>query len=174
MKKNILIFGGISGLLICGMMVSMLVMCYSSKEFEPNDVLGYASMIVAFSFVFVGIKNYRDKYNAGVISFGKAFKVGLLITLVASTMYVATWLVAYYNFFPDFMDKYCTRMTEHAAKSGATASELASQKQAMANMKEWYKNPLFVVLITYSEVLPIGLIVALISALILKRKTQKK
>jgi hypothetical protein len=36
-----------------------------------------------------------------------------------------------------------------------------------------YENPLFVVLITYSEVLPVGLVVAFISSLILKRKPKR-
>lgn len=173
MKKNVLIFGLISGIIASGMMLSMVAMCYSGEKFEPNEVLGYAAQIVAFAFVFVGIKNYRDKYAHGVISFGKAFKVGLFITLIAATMYVLTWLIAYYNFYPDFMDKYCTRMVEVGQQRGATELELAKQSKDMAQMKEWYKNPLFVVLITYTEIVPTGLVVSLISALILKRKPKK-
>jgi hypothetical protein len=173
MKKNVLIFGLMSGILASGMMLSMIAMCYSGEKFEPNEVLGYAAQIVAFAFVFVGIKNYRDKYNHGVISFGKAFKVGLFITLIASTLYVLTWLIAYYNFYPDFMDKYCTHMAEVSQQRGIGEVEMARQSRNMAQMKEWYKNPLFVVLITYTEIIPTGLVVALISALILKRKQKK-
>jgi len=129
-------------------------------------------LIVAFSFIFIGIKNFRDKYNNGTISFGKAFKIGLLITLVASTIYVGTWLVDYYLFKPGFIDKYTTCVLKKAETDGASQVELDKKAAEMANFKEMYKNPVFVVLISYAEVFPIGLIISVISALLLKRKTK--
>ena len=170
MKKNVLVFGLISGLIITGMMLYSMSQIYKGAEFKGNDFLGYAAMIVAFSFIFVGIKNFRERYNNGIISFGKAFKIGLYITLVASTIYVAVWLIGYYLFVPDFMDKYTVCVLKDAKSDGATPVELEKKATQMANFKELYKNPLFVVLITYSEVFPVGLVVSLISALILKRK----
>jgi hypothetical protein len=68
-------------------------------------LIGYASMLIAFSLVFVGIRNYRDKFNEGVISFGKAFKIGIMIVLIASTMYVVAWLIDYFFFIPDFFNR---------------------------------------------------------------------
>ena len=172
MKKVILTFGLISGLLITGMMLYSAGMCYSNpQQFKSNDVLGYTALIASFAFIFVGIKNYRDKYNNKIISFGKAFKVGAFITLVASTMYVVTWLIDYYLFIPDFLDRYIDHVLYAAKADGATEAEIAAKTTEMANYKEMYKNPLLVVLVTYFEVLPIGLVIALISALILKRKT---
>ncbi|HMF72176.1 MAG TPA: DUF4199 domain-containing protein, partial [Flavitalea sp.] len=85
MKKNVWVFGIISGLVVTAMMLYSAAKISRGDDFEGNEILGYTTMIVAFSFIFVGIKNYRDKYNQGVVSFGKAFKIGLLITLVAST-----------------------------------------------------------------------------------------
>ena len=170
MKKNVLVFGLISGLLITGMMLYSVSRVYNNAEFKSNDVLGYAAMIVAFSFIFVGIKNFRDKYNKGAISFGKAFRTGLYITLIASTMYVVVWLIDYYLFIPDFLDKYTTCVLREARSDGASQLELDKKAAEMASFTQMYKNPLFVVLITYSEVFPVGLIVSLISALILKRK----
>jgi hypothetical protein len=170
MKKNVLVFGLISGLIVTGMMLYSAARIYNLAEFEKNDVLGYAAMLVAFSFIFVGIKNFRERYNSGVISFGKAFKIGLYITLVASTIYVAVWLIDYYFFMPDFIDKYTVCVLRHATSEGATSLELEKKAAEMAKFKDLYKNPLFVVLITYSEVFPIGLVVSLISAFILKRK----
>jgi len=137
---------------------------------KSNDVLGYAAMVAAFSFIFIGIRNYRNRYNGGVITFGKAFKTGLYITLTASTIYVAVWLVDYYLFIPDFLDKYVPHVLKELKAGGATEPELAEKATEMADFKEMYKNPLFVVLITYMEVFPVGLIISLISALILKRK----
>ena len=170
MKKNVWIFGLISGLIVTAMMVYSTVACSTNPDFESNMVLGYASMIVAFSMIFVAIKNFRDKYNGGVISFGKAFRIGLYITLIASTMYVLVWLVEYYVFIPDFMDKYTAHMIKEKQASGASLQEIEKQTRQLASMQQMYKNPFFVVLMTYAEILPIGLLVALVSALILKKK----
>lgn len=134
-------------------------------------LLGYASMLLAFSLVFVGVKNYRDKYSSGFISFGKALKLGLYITLVSSTIYVLTWLIAYYVFFPDFMDKYSAHVIGQIQNSGATAEVIAAKIQNINMMKKMYNTPLGVVLLTYMEILPVGLIVTIITAATLKRKS---
>lgn len=172
MKRIIISFGLISGLIITGIMIYTIAMCYNKDDFEGNMVLGYASMILAFSFIFIGVKNYRDKYSNGLINFGKAFKIGFYISLVASTVYVVVWLIDYYVFIPDFMDKYTTYVLKETKADGASLAELNEKAAEMADYKELYKNPLFVVLFTYSEILPVGLLIALISALILKRKAK--
>ena len=174
MKKNAIIFGLLSGAIITGIMIYSAITLYNGKDFEPNMVLGYAAMLAAFSFVFVGIRNYRNKYNGGVINFGKAFMIGLYITLIASTIYTGVWLVIHYMFMPDFMDKYVAFALDNAAKNGATANELTLQAKDMATYQELYKSPFWVVMLTYGEVLPIGLAVTLISALILKKKSSNE
>src|SRR6187399_1114382 len=101
MKKNIIIYGLIAGAIVSAtMLIGMNYMshCEGSVDYGTSMLVGYASMLIAFSLVFVGIRNYRDKYNGGIISFGKAFKIGILMVLIASTIYVAAWLVDYYLF----------------------------------------------------------------------------
>jgi len=173
MKKNAIVFGSISGLILLIVLVTSTMLCYNNNDFSGNMWLGYSSMLVAFSFIFVGIKNERDKHSGGYISFGKAFKVGLYIALVASSVYVVTWLVEYYVFIPDFMDKYTAHVLREATKDGLTAAELKSKNDELNMYKGMYKNPLGVVVLTYLEVLPIGLIIALIAAAILKRNPNK-
>ena len=172
MKRNVLVFGSISGLIIAALMVFSSIWCYKDPNFEANMVIGYATMLVSFSFIFVGIKNLRDKHNGGVITFGQAFKLGLYISLIASSAYVATWLVEYYFFIPDFMDKYGAHVIKEAQNSGATQAELDKQIAKMDQYKEMYKNPVFVILLTYMEVLPLGIVISVISAFILKRKAK--
>lgn len=168
MKKNVLLFGLVLGAVLCINMIVMVNIIYSNPEFKSNDLLGYAVMVVIFSLIFFGIRNYRNKELGGIISFGKAFKTGLLIALIASTLYVVVWLFYYYLFVPDFIDKY----TAHVLHQCTSETELAAKTEEMENFKEMYKNPLFVILITYAEVLPVGLIVALVSAFILKKKNE--
>lgn len=165
MKKNVLIFGLIAGAILSANMVIMVYNCSNNPDYTGNMVFGYATMLIILSLVFFGVRNYRNKELNGFISFGKALKVGVLIALVAGTMYVLSWLLYYYNFAPDFMDKYAA----HILKT-TPAAELPAKTKEMASMKEMYKNPLFVILMTYAEVLPVGLLVALLSALFLKKK----
>lgn len=173
MNRNVITFGLILGIILCGNLVYMVDMCYNNPDFKSNDVVGYAGMVVMFSLTFFGIRNYRDKELNGEISLGKAFKTGALIAIVGSTLYVVVWLFYYYLFVPDFLDKYIPHVLKEAARNGASTSDLAAKTKEMENFKDMYKSPFFVVLITYAEVLPVGLIVAFISSLILKRKSNK-
>ncbi|MBW4888629.1 DUF4199 domain-containing protein [Mucilaginibacter sp. HMF5004] len=169
MKKNVLVYGLISGALISAFIViSMNV--WGCEGNASSMYIGYAAQLLALSLVFVGIKNYRDNYNGGVISFGKAFTMGLYISLIASTMYVVVWTIDYYYFMPDFMDKFAASMLKQAQSSHLSPAQLASKTAEIAEMKKIYASPIMVFLFTYVEILPTGLIVSLISALILKKK----
>ena len=130
MKKTILTYGLIGGLIVSTVMV-ISFQVYRNTNSEPGMLVGYTSMIVAFSMIFVGIKNYRDKFSDGMITFGKAFKMGLLIALIASTFYVVTWLIYYYCFAPDFMEKYTATMLRNLTKEGASAATIAAKTEEM-------------------------------------------
>ena len=172
MKKNVLVFGSIAGLIVSILMAISMITMYNNPGIGHGGgsmIIGYLSMLVAFSLIFVAVKNYRDKQNGGVISFGKAFKIGLLIALIGSTMYVIMWALLYNLYMPDFMERYCTQMIENA-KPTSTPAQIQELTEQMNTQKEMYKNPLFFVLFTYFEILPVGLLVSLIAALILKRK----
>jgi amino acid transporter len=176
MKKNIVVYGLIAGIIVSVLMLSSvnyLSHCEGNVDYNTSMLIGYASMLLAFSLVFVGIRNYRDKYNEGTISFGKAFKIGIMIVLIASTIYVVAWLIDYYFFIPDFMEKYSAHMLDELKASGASQMEIDEQTKEMASMVTMLKNPFFNAMMTYVEILPVGLIVTLISSLILKRKTAK-
>ncbi|MBA2746810.1 MAG: DUF4199 domain-containing protein [Flavisolibacter sp.] len=169
MKKIVWVFGMVIGALLSINMVIMVNLFYNNPDIKGTEFIGYAATVILFSLIFFGVRNYRNKQNGGIISFGKAFKAGLLIALIGSTMYVITWLFYYYLFVPDFFDKYISYILKETP-----ATELAAKTKEMEGYKKMYENPLFVVLITYSEVLPVGIIVSLISALILKRKTKNQ
>jgi uncharacterized membrane protein YfcA len=172
MERKVLIFGLALGIILAGNAVYLTGLIYHNPEFKSNDAIGYSAMIVVFSITFFGIRNYRDQYLNGVISFGKAFKIGALIGWLGATIYVVFGLVYIFLFVPDFLDKYILHVLDEAAANGATAKELATKTKEMAQFKQIYKNPLFAILISYAEVLPIGLIVVLVSALFLQRKNK--
>ena len=173
MKKIIIICGLIAGLIVTSMMLASISGCITGSDFEGSVgsmLLGYSSMVVAFSLIFVGVKNYRDKYNSGAVSFGKALKIGLLITLVASTIYVIVWQIDYYFFIPDFYEKYSAHIIREMTAHGATQAEIQKQMTLNQSNGQLYRNPLFNAMFTYLEILPVGIIMSLLAALILKRK----
>jgi hypothetical protein len=173
MKKIIIICGSIAGLIVTSMMLVSISGCITGSDFEGgigSMLLGYSSMIVAFSLIFVGVKNYRDKHNDGTISFGKALKIGLLITLVASTIYVIVWQIDYYLFIPDFYEKYSAHIIRDMKAHGASQAQIQQQMTVNRSNGQMYRNPLFNAMFTYIEILPVGIIMSLLAALILKRK----
>lgn len=170
MKKIVIVCGLIGGLIVVLPMLLFTDACYKGGNYDGAMILGYASMLLAFSMVFVGTHNYRNKYNNGLISFGKAFKVGIFIVLVASTLYVIAWLINYYLYMPDFAEKYGAHMIDKLKASGASQAKIDKTTQEMADFAKMYKNPVIVILFTYLEILPVGLLVTLVSSLILKRK----
>ncbi len=170
MRKIVIVCGLISGGIVSSLMAINVFMCTNSEDFKRSEVVGYATMIIAFSLIFVGIKMFRDKYNGGVVSFGKAFLVGLYIALIASTVYVLVWAVEYKYFYPDFLEKYAAHMIKDVKASGASKEKMDATLTQMKMFRDWYKNPFLFTLLTYVEILPVGLAVSLISALILRRK----
>lgn len=170
MKKNILVFGLVSGLILGVFIFSFNFISQHVHGHIDNEIVGYSAMIIAFSFIYVGTRNFRDKYNGGVVNFGKAFLVGLGISLIGSTIYVGSWLIEYYCFMPDFMDKYSAALIQKAQHSGLSPEALQKRLESINSMSQLYKNPLMVVLMTYVEVLPVGIVISLITALILRRR----
>lgn len=171
MKKIVLTFGTISGAIL--VVLSGIWLYYlSSRDFhmEGGEVIGYSTMLLAYIVVFFGIRQYRDEVGGGAITFGRAFKVGILMVLMVSAMYVTLWEIVYYNFMPDFAERYAATQVEKMRASGATEAAIAKTQQEMARFAELYKNPLINIGMTLLEVFPLGLIITLISAAILRRK----
>ncbi len=172
MKKGVWFYGIISGIIVAAFMVLSTWLCYSKTDYNSSMILGYIGMLLAFSMVFFGIKNHRDKLNERTLSFLQALKTGGAIMFIASTVYVAVWLLEYYTFMPDFLDQYSIHTLTQAKESGASAGEIKSLTEQINFSKDMYKTPFGIILMTYLEILPPGIIVTLISALILKRKSK--
>jgi hypothetical protein len=175
MKRIVIIYGLIAGAVVSAFMSTTMLIAASDEKVHTGAssmVVGYLGMLISFALIFVAVKSYRDKQNNGLISFGKALGMGLLISLIASTLYVITWAIVYQNFLPDYMDKYCAAMIEQA-KASLSGSALQAEIDEINKAKEMYATPLGFTLFTYAEILPVGILVSLIAALVLKRKKLK-
>jgi hypothetical protein len=171
MKKIVWVCGLIAGLIVSSWSIYSMINPPEDMNWDMGMVYGYGTMLLAFALIFVGIKNYRDKHLGGTITFGKAFLVGLYITLIASTIYVVMWIINFRNFNPDFMDKYAAHMIEQQRAAGVPEAQIQKEALEMKDFGEMYKsNVLVTALFTYLEILPVGLLVSLIAALILKRR----
>lgn len=169
MKKTVLTFGLISGVVSAALMASFAPFI-DRIGFDRGMIVGYAAMVVAFSLVFFGVRSYRENVSDGYISFGRGFAIGILITLISSVFYVIAWEIIYFGFLPDFADKYGAYIINNYKQTGATAEQIAAKTAELRSMKAVYDNPLFNGLITLTEPLPIGILVSLISALILRKR----
>jgi hypothetical protein len=173
MKKTVLTFGLISGALSSLMMVATVPFA-DRIGFDKGAVIGYTAIVLSFLLVFFGIRSYRDNAGNGQITFAKGFAVGMSITLISCICYVVTWEVLYFNFLPGFMDKYGAHVIEKAKASGASPAAIQAQLQQVKKYKEMYDNPLLNAAMTFIEPFPIGLVITLISAAVLRRKAQSQ
>lgn len=169
MKKTALTFGLIAGAILSIMMLATIPFM-DSIGFERAEVIGYTTMVLAFLLVFFGIRAYRDNVAGGSVSFGRALAVGLLIVAIASACYVITWEVIYYKLAPDFVAKYQAYAIEQARASGESEAAIAKRIAELQGYAAMYKNPLINAAITFLEPLPVGLVVALVSAGALSRR----
>lgn len=166
----ILRYGIIGGLLVAIPMVWRMLSLEANDQADPlgGMLVGYLTMLVALTLVFVGIKHYRDRMLGGVIRFLPAFGLGLGISAVASLLYVVGWEIslAYSDF--DFVGWYSNHLVESARASGASAERLAQVAAEAQAFRESYANPLVRVGFTFIEMMPVGILVSAISAAILR------
>ena len=166
MRRIIAIYGIIAGIIVAvGMQIGINLV---SDHGAFGMVVGYLTMLVALSMVFVGVKRYRDTARGGVIRFWPAFGLGLGIAGVAGLCYVAGWEAYMYATDYTFMDVYMTQALAAKAAAGASAADIAKFGAEMAALKVQYANPLFRMPMTFAEIAPVGIIVALVSAVILR------
>ena len=168
MKKTVLTFGLISGAMMMAMMLATMPFI-SRIGMNKGLIIGYTAIVLSFLLVFFGIRSYRENVGGGTITFGRAFVVGILITLISSALYVLTWEVIYFGI-PGFADQFATIYAEHIKNSGNSPQAIQAGLEQLKNLRPWYDNPFINAALTFTEPFPIGLIVTLISALILRKK----
>jgi len=169
MKKVVLIFGLISGALMALFMFA--TMPFIDKiGLDRGYVVGYTGMVLSFMLVFFGIRSYRENVSGGAITFGRAFVVGILIAVISSICYVIAWQILFYGFMPDFFDKFAAHEIAKARASGASPESVQATIQEMEGIKQLGSKPLLHIAYTFLEPFPVGLIITIISAVILRKK----
>ncbi len=169
MKKIVLKYGLISGA-FCSLMMEVNVRIADRIGFDRGLYLGYTIIVLSFLLVFFGIRSYREAEGGGQITFARAFGIGMLITLITCVCYVVTWEIIYFNFMPDFMDKYGAYLIAKAKASGVSEAALQAKMAELARSKVLYNNVFYNSAETFMEPFPVGLLMTLLSAAVLRKR----
>ena len=173
MKKTVLTFGLIAGVIISVLMDGSLLLADKIGS-GHSMILGYTIMVASFLLDLLRHPQLPRQHLAGHISFGRAFACGILITLITTVCYVATWEILYFNFMPHFMDSYFAAQIHKVQSSGLDPATIATHVAAIQHSQQLYQNPFVNMAYTFMEPLPVGLIITLISAAVLRRKSPAK
>lgn len=172
MKKIVLTFGLISGIVLSAMLALTLPF-QSQLGGVGGMIVGYTTMLAASLAIYFGVRRYRDEQPTRSISFGRALGVGLLIGAISGACYSATWEVIYFNYHRDYMRKYQARETEHARAAGATVAQLEAKRVKDEKFAQLYDNVAFNFAVTFLEPLPVTLLVSLITAAALRKRRER-
>ncbi len=167
MRKIIVLYGCISGLIV----IASMIIGYTAADrrgFFASEIFGYLVMLVALSIIFFGIKRARDIEYGGVIKFGKALGIGIAISGIAGAMYVLGW--EYYLYLTDyaFIEDYTGLLIEKEKQAGVTGEALEQFRYEMQIMKDRYANPLYRLPMTFIEIFPVGVLISLMSSAVLR------
>jgi hypothetical protein len=164
--KYVLVYGGIAGAIVIAIIVSTIALDLPSHA--TSEWVGYLVMLAALSLIFVGVKRYRDVECGGVIRFGRAFALGLGIAGVAGLVYVLGWEIYLAASDRDFMREYAASVTEGMRAKGVPTAAIEAKAAELRDLAVRYRDPLFRLPITFIEIFPVGLLVALVSAALLR------
>jgi len=170
MKKTVLTFGLIAGVIISLLMTLAAVVFRDEIGFDHGEIVGYTAMVAAFLLIFFGVRAYRDNVAGGTVSFGRAFAVGGLIAVVASLCYVATWEVLFFKVVPNWGAEYREYLVSKVRAEGTSEAAIAEKTAEIDRNMRLYRNPAFNAAITFLEPMPVALVVVLLSAAVLSRR----
>jgi polyferredoxin len=166
MIRIIFTYGLISGVVI---ILSITGTTFTVGDYGGASLwLGYLIMLVALSSILVGVRQHRDQTLGGVIKFRTALMVGLGIALVASLAYVLIWEVYLAATHYSYMDKYAAAGLAAKRAAGVTGAAYAKAVADAETMRRQYANPLYRLPETFLEIFPVGLLIALASAALLR------
>jgi hypothetical protein len=166
--RIVLLYGVVAGLIVAVPMVALMLTLTSDTVLDNGALYGYLTMLVALTAVFLGVKRYRDQVLGGAVRFLPALLVGLAISAIASLLYAIGWEISLALTGFDFPGAYLHEVLEAARARGASAAEIERITQQAEGFARLYSNPLYRLPVTFVEMFPIGAVIALISAALLR------
>ena len=164
--KYATVYGGIGGAI--PILIISASLAFDVSNHTTSVWFGYLVMLVALSLIFVGVKRYRDVECGGIIRFGRAFGLGLGMAAVAGLVYALGWEIFIAASGYDFIGDYTRTMIEGMRSEGATQAAIDAKVAELGEMAKLYNNPPIRIGMIFAEIFPVGLLVALISAALLR------
>ena len=167
MQKIALTYGILSGTIVIVTMILGLVVS-DGGSFLSSELFGYLTMLIALSMIFIAIKRYRDQELGGVIRFLPALAMGLAVAAIAGIVYMVVWEL--YSMSNDyaFIDGYVNSAIEAKKAAGLSGEKLAQEIAVLEEMRANYGKFYIRMPMTFLEIFPVGLIIAILSAAILR------
>jgi hypothetical protein len=173
MKKIIITYGLISAG-ISAIMWTVIALFMKSGNFSHGMIIGYTSMLLSIFVIYFAMKNYRDNYGGGRITFGKALLIGLFISIIFAVCYVITWMIIRQTLLPDFADNYIAYEINQLKKLNLSPDAMNKKVAELQQMKSIFSNPWKEASMVFIEPWPVAILVTLISAIIVSRKKKEK
>lgn len=166
--KQIVIKYGMYGVAVMFIIsVAAFVIFKNNHNWELQEIIGYNTIVLSLLFVYFGIRQWRDKYNGGELSFWRGIGIGTLISLFPSVAFgLLTWIEGLID--PEWQDKYYAHYIEKVKKT-TPPQELQATLQEIAEQREMFASPIAQFSFMFLTVFVIGFIISIISALILRR-----
>jgi uncharacterized protein DUF4199 len=166
MKKTVLTYGSISAVIAAVLLLAHVPFMDGGSK---GLILGYTGIVLSSLLIFFGVRSYRENVGNGKISFGRGFVVGILIALLSAAGYVAAWEVVYFSH-PAVADHIFDKPIQELKEKGAPQAEIDAAAVQVESFKKLFANPFVNAALTFLEPFPVGVLMTLISAVILRRK----
>jgi len=172
MKKIVLTYGFISGAIVAALILLALPLWNAGiLNHENGALVGYTTMVIALSVIFFGVKSYRDNYINGAVSFWKTLQIGVLITCIAGVMYELSWEISMSQMSDDFIAQAFEHQFDEMRANGATAAAIQEARDKNAEFLTYYRIfPIRFFITILFEIFPVGLVISIISAALLRKK----
>lgn len=175
MNRIVILYGLLAGLIVSAVLAfGTTSMMHKGTDDSIMFAVGMGASLLAFSLIIPAVRRYRASLPGQKIRFGKAFKVGFWVAFIGSACYALTWSIIYKFYYPNFLDDMYNRQVEKMRQAGKSAAEILNKKQEVADMKVWYDTWPGLIGMTMMEILPLGVLVALICAWVFSRKQKLK
>jgi hypothetical protein len=163
MKKIILKYSLISGSIF---LISMIITgVFKTKMGNGwDEIIGFTALILSFAMVYPAMLSYRNSLPDQKIKFLQSLKIGLIITIISCIVYVIGWLVIYYTLIPNYWDRYAAITAEKMRHHGDSAADIKKETESILQYKKPYLNAME----AFLETFPIGVLISLISATIVR------
>lgn len=168
MTKRSVILGLSGGAIMVGLFLISYAFGVEQLGYSASEVVGYVSMILGLSTIFVAVRNHRDHDLNGKISFVQAMKAGAIVAVIAALVFGVFTIVLYET--TDVSEQLASMYEQDLVEQGMSPEKARGAfEQQMAEVPEWLTTSPGQGFLMFMTVFPLGLIVSAISGLVLKR-----